>query len=73
MFLESTPKQLTAIQVKSWLESCRSHMNSAKNDFESVKSWLTSAVENTDYSEEDRAEVTTKLEELRSLAITLTE
>ena len=48
-------------------------MQSAKANFESVKSWLTASIDNPDYTEEDRAEVMAQLTELRNIAITLTE
>jgi hypothetical protein len=65
MFLESTPKQLTAIQVSNWLNSCETSMKQAKDSFESIKTWLIASSENEDYSDEDRAEVMQKLQELK--------
>jgi hypothetical protein len=73
MFLTTTDKQNTAIQIKSWIDACESNMNNAKNTFENIKSWLVVSVDNPDYTEEDRQEVIAKLTELRTLAISLTE
>jgi hypothetical protein len=73
MFLNNTDKQNTALQINSWINSCESNMNSAKNTFETIKNWLVASVDNPDYSEEDRQEIIDKLAELRTLAISLTE
>jgi len=73
MFLESTPKQLTASQITSKFSSIQSSMQNAKNDFEFIKNWIVVSQDNTDYTDEDRQEVIVKLEELRTLAISLTE
>jgi len=73
MFLESTPKQLTASQISSKLSSIQSSMQNAKTDFEFIKNWIVVSLDNTDYTDEDRQEVIVKLEELRTLAISLTE
>ena len=73
MFLTTTDKQNTAIQINSWINSCESNMNSAKSTFETIKNWLATSVDNPDYSEEDRQEVVARLGELKNLAISLTE
>lgn len=73
MFLTTTDKQNTAIQINSWINSCESNMNSAKSTFETIKNWLSTSVENPDYSEDDRQEVISRLVELKNLAISLTE
>lgn len=48
-------------------------MQNAKTDFEFIKNWIVVSLDNTDYTDEDRQEVIVKLEELRTLAISLTE
>lgn len=48
-------------------------MQNAKTDFEFIKNWIVVSQDNTDYTDEDRQEVIVKLEELRTLAISLTE
>lgn len=61
MFLESTPKQLTAIQIKSWLESLNSNIESAKSNYDNIVNWLWTIESNEEYSEEDKLEVMQKL------------
>lgn len=72
-FLNITPTQQTGLQIKSWLDSCKSSMQSAKDTFESIKNWLEVVKNNPEYTPEDLQEVVTKLEELRNFAISLTE
>lgn len=72
-FLDITPTQQTGLQINSWLNSCKSNMESAKTTFESIKNWLDVAKDNPEYTPEDLQEVVTKLEELRNFAISLTE
>lgn len=72
-FLDITPTQQTGIQINSWLNSCKSNMESAKTTFESIKNWLEVVKDNPEYTPEDLQEVVIKLEELRNLAISLTE
>lgn len=62
MFLESTPKQLTAIQIKSWLDALNSNINSAKSNYNNISNWLTVSSENSDYTQEDFSEVLKELE-----------
>lgn len=63
MFLESTPKQLTAIQVKSWIDSLNSSIDSAKSNYDNIVNWLTVVESNEEYTTEDKIEVQTKLVE----------
>jgi ribulose 1,5-bisphosphate carboxylase large subunit-like protein len=72
-FLTSTEKQLTALQIKSWADSATSSMVSAKNSFESIKTWLVTVQDNPEYTEEEKAEVIAMTTSLRNLALSLTE
>lgn len=73
MFLTSTDKQNTALQLKSWADSATSSMQSAKNYFESIKTWLITVQDNPEYTKEELAEVIAMTTELRNLALSLTE
>lgn len=68
-----TDKQLTFIQIKSWADSATSSMQSAKNSFESIKTWLITVQDNPEYTNEEKAEVIAMTTELRNLALSLTE
>ena len=68
-----TDKQLTFIQIKSWADSATSSMQSAKNSFESIKTWLITVKDNLEYTNEEKAEVIAMTTELRNLALSLTQ
>jgi len=63
MFLEATPKQLTAIQVKSWIDSLNSSIDSAKINYDNIINWLTVIELNEEYTPDDKIEVQDKLVE----------
>lgn len=71
MFLESTPKQLTALQIKSWIDGMNSWIDKAKANYDSLTNWLGTSTDNPDYSEEDRLEVISKMMESVSKASAL--
>lgn len=61
MFLESTPKQLTAIQVNNWINALNSGIDSAKINYDNLTNWLATVESNEEYSLEDKEEVVAKL------------
>lgn len=61
MFLESTPKQLTAIQVNNWINALNAGIDSAKTNYDNITNWLSTVESNEEYSAEDKAEVVAKL------------
>lgn len=63
MFLESTDKQKTVIQLKSWLDSLNSNIDSAKVQYDNIVNWLGVIEGNEEYTEEDKLEVFSKLGE----------
>ncbi len=71
MFLETTPKQLTALQIKSWIDGLDSWIENAKANYDSLTNWLGTSVDNPDYSEQDRLEVMAKMGEAMAKAIAL--
>jgi hypothetical protein len=73
MFLTSTDKQQTALQLKSWADSATASMQSAKNSFESIKTWLITVQDNPEYTNEEKVEVIAMTTSLRNLALSLTE
>lgn len=61
MFLESTPKQLTAIQVNNWINALNAGIDSAKTNYDNITNWLSTVESNEEYSAEDKTEVVAKL------------
>ncbi len=62
-FLTITPQQQTWIQLKSWLDSLHSNIDSAKVQYDNIVNWLGVIEWNEEYTEEDKLEVFSKLGE----------
>jgi len=70
-FLDITPQQQTGIQIKSWISSLHSNIDSAKSNWDNISNWLQVVETNEEYTEEDknavRAEMLIAVEKIKSL------
>lgn len=62
----------TANQITTWNTQCRQSMEQSKSASSSIATQRAAMVDNSEYTEEDIAEVDTILTELNTLAISLT-
>ena len=62
----------TANQLITWNEQCRNAMSVAKSTYTSIAVQLEAMKTNSEYTEEDVAEVEAMLTELNMLAVSLT-
>lgn len=60
-FLDLTPQQQTGIQIKSWINSLHSNIDSAKANYDNLVNWLAIVETNDEYSPEDKTAVISEL------------
>lgn len=61
-FFDTTPSQLTGIQIKSWIDSLNSDIDSAKTHYDKIVGWLEVVEWNETYTQEDKLAVVAELE-----------